>query len=380
MTHNKPKIFFVATVEFAINAFLFCHLKSLSKYFDITVIVNTNNPLFLKKQGLNIRVISLDISRKINFLKDLLCLVKLLLILSKERPTSIQSITPKAGLLSMLAGFFTAIPLRIHTFTGQVWVNKTGFKKLFFKLMDKLIGNLSTVNLIDSFSQRDFLISQNIFSSKKAIVFGSGSVSGVNLNKFKFSKKIYSKVRNQLSIPDNAFVFIYLGRLNRDKGVLDLASAFAKIQHKKAFLLIVGPDEGDFVREIKIINAHKFSQLRFVGFTSKPENFLAASDVLCLPSYREGFGNVIIEAAAIGIPAIASNIYGISDAILNKQTGLLHSPKDIGAIFRAMKYFINNPKIVQSYGRSAKERVSNEFDAKVMTKYWLDFYISIFEL
>jgi glycosyltransferase involved in cell wall biosynthesis len=378
--HKKPKIFFVATVEFAINTFLLCHLKALSKYFDITVIVNTNDPLFLKKQGLNIRVISLDISRKISFLKDSLCFIKLLLILSKERPASIQSITPKAGLLSMLAGFFTATPIRIHTFTGQVWVNKTGFKRLFFKLIDKLIGNLSTVNLIDSLSQRDFLISENILSSKKAIVFGSGSVSGVNLNKFTFSKKTYSEIRNQVSIPHNAFVFIYLGRLNRDKGVLDLASAFAKIQHKKAFLLIAGPDEGDFVRKIKIINAHKLEQIRFVGFTSKPENFLAASNVLCLPSYREGFGNVIIEAAAMGIPAMASNIYGISDAILDKQTGLLHSPKDIGAIFKTMKYFLNNPKIVKSYGRSAKERVSAEFDEKILSKYWFDFYISIFEL
>jgi glycosyltransferase involved in cell wall biosynthesis len=185
------------------------------------------------------------------------------------------------------------------------------------------------------------------------------------------------KVRLELAIPKRAFVFVYLGRLNQDKGILDLACAFANIQNSKAFLLIVGQDEGSFVEKIKVINTHKSSQVKFVDFTNKPEDYLAASDALCLPSYREGFGSVIIEAAAVGIPAIASDIYGISDAIINKHTGILHTPRDVSSILDAMQFFIKKSELVKKYGDAAMERAKVEFDAKVMSKYWLDFYLQI---
>ena len=136
----------------------------------------------------------------------------------------------------------------------------------------------------------------------------------------------------------------------------------------------MGPDEDNLTDEIKKINKHKSFQIKFVGHTNRPEDYLAASDTLCLPSYREGFGNVIIEAAATGVPCIASNIYGISDAILNQKTGALHAPRDVNAIFGAMQNFLKNPKLVKKYGRAARKRVRAEFDANVISKYWLNFY------
>lgn len=372
---KNNRIFFVATVNFAINAFLLNHLKALSKYFDVAVIVNTEDADFLIKQGINVKVIPLKISRNIHILSDIACLIRLISIFIKYHPSAVHSITPKAGLLAMLAAFFARVPFRVHTFTGQVWATKVGLKRLMLKSFDRLIAVLTTFNIVDSPSQRQFLIDEKVLCKKNSIVFGLGSVSGVDLKRFKSSKAAFDECRHTLEISEGAFVFTYLGRLNKDKGVLDLANAFSLIENKKAYLLIVGPDEGGFVDEIKKINAHKLEQIRFVGFTSVPEQYLAASNALCLPSYREGFGSVIIEAAAMGLPAIASNIYGISDAVVNNQTGLLHTPADVSSILFCLNTFLNDSRLVKKYGDAAKLRAINEFDAHLITKYWCQFYL-----
>jgi glycosyltransferase involved in cell wall biosynthesis len=364
----------VATVDSAITSFLANHLRELAKIYELTIITNSNNTDFLSQIGLDANLIQIKFSRKIDFFADVYCLIKLVQIFMRTRFASIHSITPKAGLLAMLAARICFIPTRVHTFTGQVWATEAGLKRSFLKSIDRLLGKMTTHNFIDSPSQRDFLVRQKVLNEQKSIVFGSGSVSGVDLKRFMPNEHMMVKVRLELAIPKGAFVFIYLGRLNQDKGILDLACAFAKIQNSKAFLFIVGQDEGDFVEKIKAINTHKSSQVKFVDFTNKPEDYLAASDALCLPSYREGFGNVIIEAAAMGIPAIASNIYGISDAIINKQTGLLHAPGNIKSIFDAMEHLRTKPKLVKKYGDAAMKRVKAEFDANKISRYWRDFY------
>ncbi len=373
----KPKVFFVATVESTIHSFLITHLKSLSLRYEVTLIVNTSNPYFLKKYGLKIKVIPINILRKINLFSDIFCVITLIKIFYKAQPNAVHSITPKAGLLAMLAAYLVCTPLRIHTFTGQVWANKKGLTRWTLKMIDFLIAKLSTFNIVDSSSQENFLIQNNILKEKKSIVFGSGSVSGVDLSRFKPNKNFFLNVRSSLSIPFDAFVFIFLGRLNSDKGILDLAEAFSKLQSKSAYLLVVGPDEGRFVDQIHKINNHKLNQLRFVSYTNLPEAYLAASNILCLPSYREGFGNVIIEAAASQIPAIASNIYGISDAIINHQTGILHPVKDVNAIVRAMEYFLNKPHKAMSFGKIARRRAIAEFDSQKITAFWIEFYSRI---
>jgi len=347
----------------------------LSKVFNVTVLVNTTDEFFLKKQGLNIKVIPIKIERDIKVFKDLEVLLRLFFLFLKHKPDSVQSITPKAGLITMLAGFFAAVPMRVHTFTGQVWVTKKGIIRKLLRLIDKLIANLSTINIVDSHSQRNFLVAENVLAYKKSIVFGSGSVSGVNLQKFKSSKKIHTEVRRQLSIPKDAFVFLYLGRLNKDKGILDLANAFSKISNDRAYLVVVGPDEANFGYQMQKLCGVNQDRMRLAGFSNEPQKYLAAADVLCLPSYREGFGSVIIEAAAMGVPAIASNIYGISDAVQNKKTGLLHPPKNINRIFRCMNFFLSNQKVLIKYGSDAKKRAHKEFDADMMSQHWLNFYL-----
>ena len=375
VTKLKKRICFIATVDFAINAFLLKQLHELSHFFEVTVIVNTTDKSFLKKQGIDATVIHLPFSRNINFLNDLYCLFCLIFILFRGGYSCVQSITPKAGLLGMLASFMSGVPIRIHTFTGQVWVTKRGIYRYFLKKVDRAISFLSNYSIVDSPSQAKFLFEEMVLSPNKSIVFGSGSVSGVDLDKFKSSKKTHTEVRRELLIPQDAFVFLYLGRLNKDKGVLDLANAFSKIKNDRAHLVVVGPDEADFGNQMQKLCGPNRDRIRLVGFSKEPQRYMNAADVLCLPSYREGFGSVIIEAAAIGVPAIASNIYGISDAVQNQKTGLLHPPKDLEAILRCMSLFLSDPQLLKSYGLAAKKRAIKEFDTDVMSQHWLNFYL-----
>jgi glycosyltransferase involved in cell wall biosynthesis len=170
-------------------------------------------------------------------------------------------------------------------------------------------------------------------------------------------------------------VYIYIGRITQDKGLLDLASAFSKLKPGEAFLVFVGPDEGGLIDKIKNVCASHNDYVRFVDYTLFPQMYLAGADVLCLPSYREGFGNVIIEAAAIGLPAVASKIYGISDAVQNHKTGLLHARGNINSIATCLKFFLENREFVKVYGLAAQKRAVNEFDANILSKHWFDFYL-----
>ena len=358
----------------SVNTFLFNHLKHLSDHFNITVIVNTSDQDFLVKQGLNIKVIPLKISREINLISDFCCLFSLFFLFLKERPAAVHSITPKAGLIAMVAAKLARVPFRVHTFTGQVWVTSSGIKRFILMSFDGLIGLLTTYNLVDSGSQRDFLIEQRVLTKDKALVFGSGSVSGVDLSKFKAKKSVGDKIRQELEIPRDAFIFLYLGRLVKDKGVLDLARAFSGIESLNAYLLFVGPDEGMLADTIKEICFNTPLNIRLLGFTDAPYKYLSASNVICLPSYREGFGSVIIEAAAMGVPAVASNIYGITDAVVNNQTGLLHQAGNIPDIQRSMEHMLFNKRLLAKFSKAAKTRVSKEFDSKIITSAWVNFY------
>jgi len=371
----KPKIFFVATVEFTVNAFLLNHLRMLSGDFDLTLIVSTTDPDFLSKQGISARVIPMNMARKINIPSDLYCLFKLIIIFLKNKPSAVQSITPKAGLLAMLAGFISFVPFRVHAFTGQVWANKKGIARFILKSMDRLIGLLAHRCIIDSPSQRDFLINQGVVSNEKSIVFGSGSLAGVDLDRFKFNQKSAHVVRKNLMIPEDAFVFMYLGRLTIDKGIIDLVNAFSRLGRQNVYLVMVGPDEKDLKDQIRDQYSELLAKIRFVGLTSQSEMYLSAANVLCLPSYREGFGSVLIEAGAMSIPVIASNIYGIQDAVIDRETGILHAPKDVKAITASMELLLANSKLVSQLGIAARIRVTNEFDAKILSRYWLDFYL-----
>ncbi|HXH71761.1 MAG TPA: glycosyltransferase family 4 protein [Mariprofundaceae bacterium] len=359
-----------------LKAFLKGHIAALQRQYDVSIVVNTNHPDSLREAGIEGRIYPLQIARAIALKQDLKGLLQLIGLFRKERFDIIQSVTPKAGLLAMLAGFLARIPVRVHIFTGQVWVTQKGFFRWLLRSADRLIAVCATHLLADSASQRDFLIDQGIVNPKKIRVLASGSICGVDVERFRPDPEKRALVRKELGIPEGDLVFLFVGRLTPDKGMFDLARAFCQLGQRcrEARLLVVGPDECDLQAEMKRLCTSCVDRLHFVDYTEHPEQFMAAADLFCLPSYREGFGSSIIEAAASGIPAVASRIYGVTDAVVEEVTGLLHEPGDVDGLADCMLRFADSPEMRSRCGKAAYARACDEFSSVLVTDALVQYY------
>jgi glycosyltransferase involved in cell wall biosynthesis len=365
----------------SLNVFMKPHIDMLAEQYDVTLIANGRVEEFAVSKTSGVHIISVAIARDIKPLQDIRALFALIKIFKTQRFDAVHSITPKAGLLSMLAAKLTSVPVRMHVFTGQVWATKSGWMREGLKALDKVIATCATSLLTDSPSQKDFLVKENIVRQDKIAVLGNGSVAGVDVLRFKPDAHARQRIRSELKIMDSAVVCLYLGRLNQDKGVQDLAQAFAHIasQVPEAHLLVVGPDEANMADDIERILGGCRPQYHRIGFTSKPEDYMAASDIFCLPSYREGFGSVLIEAAAVGVPALASNIYGITDAVDGGKTGILHDPKNVEQIAQGLLRLIQNDDLRHTMSVQAKERACRLFDTKVLVTAMQNHYAYLFQ-
>ena len=366
---KKLKLVLIANTSHFFNSFMLNHIKQLSKKYDVLICCNDVNKLE-KLTPSNVSLIRMNFKRGLKLYNDIIVFLITLFFFFKERPNLSISFTPKVGFMVALVSFITRTPNRIHWYTGQIWANKIGFAKIFYKLIDKLIFSLSHKVLIDSFSQRNFLIKNNVVTINKAFVLHKGSVGGVNTVKFKFNKKKRFKLREYFSISRNTFVFLYLGRINKDKGVAELIKAFKQIEKKKDLLLIiVGPVEDEKLTHFLKSN----KKVLYFDYTTKPQDWFSLADILCIPSHREGFGTVVIEAASCGMPALCSNTYGLYDAIVEHKTGFFHEVNSINDIKKKMLYIINNKKLVKKYGISAKKRILKDFEQSLLTKKLLKF-------
>ena len=376
---KKSKICFITAAEITVKVFLVNHLKTLSTQYDISVVTNTNNLDFLKPFGLYLNITPRFIERAISPIRDIKALFGLILLFKKQRFEAVHSVTPKAGLLSMLAAFAAGIPLRIHTFTGQVWANRKGITRWCLKAADRAIARCATHVLVDSHSQRDFLIKEKIVSESKSYVIANGSICGVDTKRFAPNPEGRKKLRERFSLFESDIVFLFLGRLTVDKGLLDLARAFEEVSaiHEESHFMLVGPDEENMKEKILAICKGCEARLHFEGLTNTPEEFMAGADVFCLPSYREGFGMAIIEAASAGMPAIGTDIYGVTDAIEKGVTGLLYPPGDAHMLAQEMLKMIENPIGRKAMGEQARERVIRLFSQEKVTSSFVAFYESL---
>jgi len=366
----------IAASEMTVKAFLREHLAELSTKYRVTVVLNTTDPLFLENLGLRATLVALPIAREISIWRDVHAVLKLWKILREGKFDLQHSVTPKAGLVSAIAGCLARVPRRLHTFTGQVWVTRKGPMRHLLKLADWLIARLSTHVLADSFSQRDFLIDQGVVGKAKISVLGEGSICGVDVARFRPDPEARHAVRQALGLREQDTVFLFLGRLKRDKGVLDLVSAFAGAgtQYADAHLVLVGPDEDGLVEPLRRLAGAAAERLHCVGYTDAPERYFAMADVFCLPSYREGFGTSILEAAATGVPAIGSRIYGITDAIVENRTGLLFAPGNAAELAGKLQQLYCDRKLRLVMGEAARARALHDFPVARLTGALLAFY------
>lgn len=368
------KLCYVATIPAVVHAFLRGHIQAAAEKYQVTVICNSVDKHLL--DGLNARLILLPIERKPSPWKDALILFQLIKLFRRERFDIVHSIMPKTGMLAMLAAWLGCVPVRIHTFTGQVWVTKQGVRRMLLKWFDKFIGNFATCVLADSPSQRDFLINEGVLPSGKARVIGAGSICGVDPLRFHPDPDARRAMRNELGIAQDARVILFVGRLNRDKGMLDLATAFEAIvaQHSNVELLLVGAEEDVHFSRIQEICHAGRDRLHYVSFTTTPEHYMAAADIFCLPSYREGFGMTTIEAAACGVPAVASRIYGITDAVDDGKTGLLFPAGDTVALTNTLLWLIENQALRREMGTAARARALALFASENITRDLIGLY------
>jgi glycosyltransferase involved in cell wall biosynthesis len=254
------KIVFVTTASFTVKVYLYPHIRAMSEHFDITIVSDGDAEYFQDILSSNISFVPITINRKINIISDIKALFFLYRLFRKEKFVSAHSIMPKSGLLGMSIAFLTKTKIRIHTFTGQPWVTMKPPLRWILMGMDKLVGYFSTAVLADSQSQLQFLLDRNIIDQNKSKVLGAGSICGVNMKRFQQNAASRAKLRAKLKFNVDDVVFLYLGRLTKEKGLIDLAFAFKEVRHScsSVKLVYVGPEEDAIVEETRTILGDDF--------------------------------------------------------------------------------------------------------------------------
>ena len=372
------KICFVTAVPVSAEAFLKDHMDALRKEYKVYYVSSEPNPKNIKASFDGYH--SVNIHRKISIMNDFKALWRLFKYFRKEKFEAVHSVTPKAGLLTSIAAFFARVPVRTHIYTGQVWANKSGVLRFILKFMDRLIALFDNHLLVDGEGQRQFLIKNRVLKENNSRVLGSGSICGVNLERFNPSDAMRNEKRIELGISDDKIVFVFMGRLNRDKGLNELLAAFNMLATERddVYLLLFGSDEENISNTFQNYSSIKDQvNFQYYGPTREPFNMLQAGDVFVLPTYREGFGSSVIEASALELPVICSDAYGVMDAMIDDVTGLRCKVGDVDSLYNSMLKLSNDRELQSFLGRNGRERVVREFDGKKVTRNWIDFYREI---
>ncbi|MFN3772684.1 glycosyltransferase family 4 protein [Cloacibacterium normanense] len=372
MNSPKPKLFRIATVPMSLNLLLKGQLGYLNNYFDVTAISGEGEDLQTVANRERVKVHAIEMHRHISLFQDLKSFWQLFQYFKKEKPAIIHSITPKAGLLSMMAGKLAGVPVRMHTFTGLIFPHKYGYMKRTLIIMDKILCRCATHVYPEGRGVKEDLQKHNI-TNKPLKVIANGNVNGVDVDYYHpeaISEEAKNQLRDCLQIKEDDFVFVFVGRLVIDKGLRELVKAFDALSknHKKVKLILMGPKE----------NAHNPKKRRMfhtiynneniitVGFQEEVRPYYAISNVLILPSYREGFPNAVLQAGAMGLPGIVSDISGCNEIIDHEVNGLLVPKKNYKELQKTMEKILVTPNFLESLQKNARNRVAESFDKNLV--------------
>ncbi|NBC57063.1 MAG: glycosyltransferase [Bacteroidetes bacterium] len=383
---SKPllKLIRVSTVAVSLDKLLEGQLNFLSKHFKVIGVSSpSNNNLKEVGQRENVDVKAISMERKISLLKDFCSLVQLVILFKKESPQIVHSITPKAGLLSMIAGYFSGVPIRIHTFTGLIFPSKTGLLQKILIVMDKLLCNCATHIYPEGEGVKNELLKYNI-TSKPLKVLANGNVNGINTSHFNpknYTHKQKQALRQQLDIKEQDFVFIFVGRLVRDKGINELVTAFKSLSLGEGFrerlkLLLVGPYEHelDALSKETLEAIDQNPNIITAGFQEDVRPYYAIANALAFPSYREGFPNVVLQAGAMNLPSIVTDINGCNEIIEDGKNGLIIPPKNSDALQQAMFKLMEDQNLFQELKRNARDMITSRYEQKLVWEALLEEY------
>ncbi|XCF05110.1 glycosyltransferase family 4 protein [Tamlana crocina] len=380
----KEKILRVTTVPMSLASLLKGQLKYVSEHFEVIGISSPEDG-FLEDVGKreNVKVIPVEMTRKITPVKDLIAVYKLYNIIKKEKPFIVHSHTPKAGTLSMLAAFLAKTPHRLHTIAGLPLVEATGFKRFVLNAVEKLTYSCATKIYPNSYGLVDIILENKFTTKNKLKVLANGSSNGIDTTHFDpelyddvFKKEMRSK--EQLCLNDDDYVFIYVGRLVKDKGVNELIKAFNLVANPQnnIKLLLVGWYENDLDPLSPETEASIKSNKNIIttGWVADVRPYFSIANALIFPSYREGFPNVVLQAAAMGLTSVVTDINGCNEVIKNGENGYIIPTKNHKAIYDKMRFLLNNKENVKVMGKKSRSIVVEKYEQKIVWSAILEEY------
>ena len=368
---KRLKIIRVTTKPMSLSILLKGQLKYMNNFHDMIAISSAGKELMEYEKEEGIKTISLNMTRKITPFKDIISLIKMIKILKKEHPDVVHSHTPKAGVISMLASALCKIPHRLHTVGGLPLMEANGIKRKILLFVEWLTYKCATKIYPNSYGLKKFILKNISIPKNKILVIGSGSSNGIDTDYFNRTKeveKIALAYKKKFAL-SKMFSFIFIGRFVKDKGIEELLSVFARLsnKYKDTRLSLLGWEEKDLdpisYKAKKIIVSNK--KIINLGFKKDIRSYLAASDCLVLPSYREGFPNVVLQAGSLEVPSIVSDINGCNEIIQNEDNGLLVKPKDEESLYFAMEKILLDKEFCKSLANSARKNIVKKFQKKI---------------
>nr|WP_298392087.1 glycosyltransferase family 4 protein [Flavobacterium sp.] len=366
------KLIRTATVSVSLDILLKGQLAFLNDHYQVLAVSGQDVHLENVKNREKVLTVDVPMYRTISPFKDFVSLVRLYLLFKKEQPLIVHSITPKAGLLSMCAAYFARVPIRIHTFTGLLFPHKEGFLHHLLLFLDKVLCRFATHIFPEGEGVKKDLLAFKV-TRKPLQVIANGNVNGIDLDYFNpttVSVQDCEQLRTSLGIASTDFVFVFVGRLVTDKGINELVAAFTKLasQHSAVKLLLVGPFESELdpllPETLQLLATHK--SIISVGFQDDIRPYLAVSDVFVFPSYREGFPNVVLQAGAMELPCIVTDISGSNEIIIPNENGIILPIKNEIAIFDAMHLLYYDKDLFQKLQSKSRVNIVSRFQQELV--------------
>lgn len=378
MAEHKKKLIKVSTVPMSLDTFWEGQLRMLSDYYEVVAVSSPDPELKKVADREGVRTIAVPMQRHISLLKDVVSLVRMVRVLKKEDPVIVHSMTPKAGLISMLAAWLCRVPVRMHTYTGLVFPTATGFKQNVLIWMDRLLCACATyINPEGQGVANDL---RRFHITKKPLhIIHHGNVRGINSEYWSRTPEVLTRskqLHKELKVREGDFVFVFVGRLVGDKGINELIQAFCNMSNAK--LLLVGryEDKLDPLQSetLDLIEANE--NIINVGEQQDVRPYYALADAFVFPSYREGFPNTVIEAGALGLPSIVTDINGANEIIVEGKNGVIIPSKDVDALHAAMQRFVTDKEGLAAMAANARDMVLSRYEQKDIWEALLNVYQS----
>ena len=364
---KKPKLIRVTTSDISLWSLLVGQLRFMNQYYDVLAVSADTGLQDKVRAREGVRVVEVPMHREISLKADWACLRQLVALFRKERPYIVHANTPKGSLLSMIAAKVAGVPHRIYTVTGLRYQGATGLFRFILQTMERVTCFCATKVIPEGEGVKRALQTDHI-TGKPLQVVNHGNINGKDLTYWdpKASPQDREQMRSRLGLEADDFVFVFVGRIVRDKGMHELAEAMRRLTptHPKLRLVLCGDLEPDLDPLDQADEAffREDPSVRYVGYADDVRPYMAAADALVFPSYREGFPNVVLEAGAMGLPAVVTDINGCNEIIIPEKNGTIIPPKDADALTRAMQRFVDEPDEVKRMAREARPLIASRYE------------------